>query len=218
MHVKLQHPRLADLSHGDWHSSANLTKPLPDLQRAWVITQDLPSFPELTFRLFLPPPPRGLLNFIKVCTVLATHLYVLLSILQTCTTLAKSLKLTTAADFLPIMNIILHQHAVQVISTCVKSPWENSWSCLWPCNIKPSMVQTYRRLGKACSSFMATDWKIVAVRLRTGSVSAERVRQEEVGGVICRVLNEWVWSKSWDCLSRPEVDMGAVLVSENRQQ
>ena len=27
------------------------------------------------------------------------------------------------------------------------------------------------------------------------------------------LVNEWVWSKSWDCLLRPEVDMGAVLES-----
>ena len=31
-------------------------------------------------------------------------------------------------------------------------------------------------------------------------------------------VNEWVWSKSLDCLLRPEVDMGAVLESELRQK
>ena len=28
------------------------------------------------------------------------------------------------------------------------------------------------------------------------------------------LVNEWVWSKSRDCLLRPEVDMGSVLESE----
>jgi len=32
------------------------------------------------------------------------------------------------------------------------------------------------------------------------------------------VVNEWAWSKSRDCLLRPEVDMGAVLESELRQK
>ena len=32
------------------------------------------------------------------------------------------------------------------------------------------------------------------------------------------LVNEWVWSKSRDCLLRPEVDMGAVLESELGQK
>ena len=32
------------------------------------------------------------------------------------------------------------------------------------------------------------------------------------------LVNEWVWSKSPDCLLRPEVDMGAVLESELGQK
>ena len=32
------------------------------------------------------------------------------------------------------------------------------------------------------------------------------------------LVNEWVWSKSRDCLVRPEVDMGAVLESELGQK
>ena len=32
------------------------------------------------------------------------------------------------------------------------------------------------------------------------------------------LVNEWVWSKSRDCLLRPEVDMGAVLESEVGQK
>ena len=32
------------------------------------------------------------------------------------------------------------------------------------------------------------------------------------------LVNEWVWSKSQDCLLRPEVDMGAVLESEISSQ
>ena len=32
------------------------------------------------------------------------------------------------------------------------------------------------------------------------------------------LINEWVWSKSRDCLLRPEVDMGAVLESELGQK
>ena len=34
----------------------------------------------------------------------------------------------------------------------------------------------------------------------------------------CMLVNEWVWSKSRDCLLRPEVDMGAVLESELGQK
>ena len=30
----------------------------------------------------------------------------------------------------------------------------------------------------------------------------------------CVLVNEWVWSKSQDCLLRPEVGMGEVLESE----
>ena len=81
--------------------------------------------------------------------------------------------------------------------------------------------------------------KIVSARLRAGSASAERVGQGEVGRVTGRVLctwwllsgcmatnsadyymlvNEWMWSKSRDCLLRPEVDMGSVLESELRQK
>ena len=32
------------------------------------------------------------------------------------------------------------------------------------------------------------------------------------------LVNEWVWSKSRDCLLRPEVDMGSVLESELGQK
>ena len=32
------------------------------------------------------------------------------------------------------------------------------------------------------------------------------------------LVNEWVWSKSRDCLLRPAVDMGAVLESELGQK
>ena len=34
----------------------------------------------------------------------------------------------------------------------------------------------------------------------------------------CMLVNEWVWSKSRDCLFRPEVDMGSVLESELGQK
>ena len=34
----------------------------------------------------------------------------------------------------------------------------------------------------------------------------------------CMLVNEWVWSKSRDCLVRPEMDMGAVLESELGQK
>ena len=34
----------------------------------------------------------------------------------------------------------------------------------------------------------------------------------------CMLVNEWVWSKSRDCLVRPEVDMGVVLESELGQK
>ena len=33
-----------------------------------------------------------------------------------------------------------------------------------------------------------------------------------------KLVNEWVWSKSQDCLLRPGVDMGAVLESELGQK
>ena len=34
------------------------------------------------------------------------------------------------------------------------------------------------------------------------------------GADYCILVNEWPWSKSRDCLLKPEVDMGSVLESE----